>query len=280
MGSVRLVLRAELRHRLPGVLGLALLLGLIGGVVLAAAAGARRTETAYPRLLQWGHAAQLQVWPDGTGLTGYYGALGRLPQVASMSTVAGYNMAMPVPGGEPDTHILVLSSPDGALGVSADRVKILRGRLFDPRSPDEAMIDQQFAEQEHLRPGSILHLLGAPANQQGALELGRAVPLAFRVSAVVTFDDQIVPANIVNGEPQALLSPEYSRTSSARSLSYGDFAGVRLRPGASLSAFTRAAAVLLVLAAIPVALLLAGTVAAGPGWAAARVRPAVILRSE
>jgi hypothetical protein len=128
-----------------------------------------------------------------------------------MSTVAGYNMAMPVPGGIPDTHIVVFSSPDGALGRSADRVKILQGRFFDPRSTDEAMIDQQFAEQEHLRPGSILHLLGAPANQQGALELGRAVPLAFRVSAVVTFDDQIVPANVINGEPLALLSQGYCR---------------------------------------------------------------------
>jgi hypothetical protein len=38
--------------------------------------------------------------------------------------------------------------------------------------------------------------------------------------------------------------------------------------------------VLTVLAVIPVALLLATAIAAGPGWAAARVRPAVILRSE
>ena len=34
------------------------------------------------------------------------------------------------------------------------------------------------------------------------------------------------------------------------------------------------------LAAIPVTLLLAIVVAAGPGWAAARVRPASVLRSE
>jgi predicted lysophospholipase L1 biosynthesis ABC-type transport system permease subunit len=36
----------------------------------------------------------------------------------------------------------------------------------------------------------------------------------------------------------------------------------------------------IVAAAIPVTLLLANVIAAGPGWAAARVRPAVILRSE
>jgi hypothetical protein len=37
---------------------------------------------------------------------------------------------------------------------------------------------------------------------------------------------------------------------------------------------------LLVLAAIPVTLLLATAIVAGPGWAAARVRPALILRAE
>ncbi|HXJ27587.1 MAG TPA: FtsX-like permease family protein, partial [Streptosporangiaceae bacterium] len=36
----------------------------------------------------------------------------------------------------------------------------------------------------------------------------------------------------------------------------------------------------IVLAAIPATLLLANAIAAGPGWAAARIRPAAILRSE
>jgi ABC-type lipoprotein release transport system permease subunit len=38
--------------------------------------------------------------------------------------------------------------------------------------------------------------------------------------------------------------------------------------------------VALILLAIPAALLLADLIAAGPGWAAARIRPALILRSE
>ena len=57
MSSVRLALRADLSRLWRSMLGLALLLGLIGGVVLAAAAGARRTDTAYPRLLAWASAA-------------------------------------------------------------------------------------------------------------------------------------------------------------------------------------------------------------------------------
>lgn len=57
MGPVWLGMRAELRLRWPAMVGLALLLGLVGGVALTAAAGARRTETAYPRLLRWARAA-------------------------------------------------------------------------------------------------------------------------------------------------------------------------------------------------------------------------------
>jgi hypothetical protein len=38
--------------------------------------------------------------------------------------------------------------------------------------------------------------------------------------------------------------------------------------------------VALILAAIPATLLLANLIAAGPGWAAARIRPALVLRSE
>jgi hypothetical protein len=61
MGSTWLALRADLRVRWRAMAGLALLLGLIGGVVLTAAAGARRTETAYPRLLRWANASQVTV---------------------------------------------------------------------------------------------------------------------------------------------------------------------------------------------------------------------------
>ena len=38
------------------MLGMVLLIGLVSGVVLVAAAGAWRTGTAYPRLLRWASA--------------------------------------------------------------------------------------------------------------------------------------------------------------------------------------------------------------------------------
>ena len=56
------------------------------------------------------------------------------------------------------------------------------------------MIDQQLADREHLRPGGQLHLLLIPNNPRtGNPEPQLASQLTFRVSAVVTFDSQIVP---------------------------------------------------------------------------------------
>jgi hypothetical protein len=63
MGAVWLRLRAELRGQWRGLLALAVLLGVIGGIALTAAAGARRTDTAYPRFLRQSRAAGLMVQP-------------------------------------------------------------------------------------------------------------------------------------------------------------------------------------------------------------------------
>jgi ABC-type antimicrobial peptide transport system permease subunit len=228
------------------MLGLALLLGLIGGVVLTAAAGARRTDTAYPRLLAWANASQLDVLPTVSNEVpqDYYAALGRLPQVAAMATAVLYQVGLP---GDPtmSTSVNAMGSPDGALGVSVDKVKVLAGRMFAPGAPDRAVIDPQLAALEHVGPGGTLRLLGVPNTPgTGSPEPSKAVPVSFLVTAVVAFDDQIVPLGGSDGNgaaaPTALLS-SFPVAGAAQTMSYGNEAAVRLRPGASPAAFTAAA---------------------------------------
>ena len=250
-GPVWLALRADLRLRWRAALGLALLLGLIGGVVLTAAAGARRTDTAYPRLLRWSHAASVQVVPNCVGLGGFYRGLAHLPQVASIWTGVVYTLALPPPA-PPGSQLEAVASPDGALGTSTDRVRVLAGRPFDPADPRAVMVDQELAAAAHVRPGGTLRLLGDPSTPKtcaaggGTATPGRArpVPLAFRVSAVVAFDDQVVPSPGLSGAPRVLLSPGFWRSGAGREFGPGDYAGVRLRPGVSLASFRRAAAAL------------------------------------
>jgi hypothetical protein len=245
MESLRLTLRAGLRRRWRPMLGLAVLLGVIGGVVLTAAAGAERTDTAYPRLLHWARAAQVQLIPNSdTVPTRYFAALGRLPQVAVMSTTGLYQATLPGHGSQL-TPVETMSSPDRALGITADRVKVLAGHRFDPRAAGQAMIDQKLADLEHLRPGGQLHLLLIPNSPKtGTPDPQLAVQLTFRVSAVVTFDSQIVPGTGAAAEPTALLSPPFTATATAAHTSYGTAAGIRLRPGAGMAAFLSAATAL------------------------------------
>src|ERR1700733_12244319 len=56
------VFRAGVRRRWRAWVALALLIGLFAAVVTALAAGARRTDSAYPRLLTWSSAPALMFY--------------------------------------------------------------------------------------------------------------------------------------------------------------------------------------------------------------------------
>ena len=244
MGAIWLTLRAGFRSAWRGWLALALLLGVMSGVVLVAAAGARRTDTAYHRQLRWGQASHFQIAPSYTGGSGgYYRALRRLPQVAAMSTGSLLNMAIQDRIQEA-AQTQVFASPDGRMGVSVDRVKVLTGRLFDPADPWAIVIDQKIADEEHVRPGGTVRLVGVPNDKHGNPDLRRVFPLTFRVSAIVVFNNQVAPV-VTGARPTALLSPAFLRTAAGRRVSSsGDEAFVRLRPGASREGFLRAASAL------------------------------------
>ena len=238
MGAAWLIVRADLRRRWRAMLAMALLIGLVSGVVLVAAAGARRTDTAYPRFLSRSHAADLLVSPTQSGFHGYFQAVAGLPQVASADVVAFLQMSLPVPGASPFSGMVAEASPSGGEGVAVNRVKVLAGRIFNPADPHAVMISPALAGREHLRPGGTLHLIGYP-QRNGNPDIGGAVRLAFRVSAIVVTDDEIVPATHELAEPRVLLSPAFSRTRLARSFNpAGGASYVVLRPGASAAAFT------------------------------------------
>src|SRR2546430_2943434 len=153
-------------------------------------------------------------------------------------------MSLPGPGASPFSDMVAQASPFGGEGVAVDRVKVDAGRIFNPADPHAVMINQQLADRAHLRPGGTLHLIGYP--QRGpSPDIAHAVRLAFRVSAIVTFTDQIVPAPGERPQPWLLLSPSFVRTRQAASFNpAGGGAYVVLRPGADAAAFTRQATAL------------------------------------
>ncbi len=77
MGAVRLVFNAGLRRRWRSWLAIALLVSVVGGLVLAAAAAGRRTENAFPRFVA-AHGFDSIVYA-----TRPVPGVGRIPGVAS-----------------------------------------------------------------------------------------------------------------------------------------------------------------------------------------------------
>ena len=205
------VLGAELRARWRAWLALALVVGLTGGVVLTAAAGAQRTDTAFTRLLQANHAADVSVAVNGNG-QGYDKALARLPGVGGLARVllgeVG-NLALVVPGGSRIPTVGVNVSVDGRFGTSVDGFKVLQGRMFRPGNANEVVIDSQLAAGYSLHPGSTLHLLVAPTGAGDRPDFRRAVQLPFQVAGVVVFDNQIVPVTPSDHFPELVLTPAF-----------------------------------------------------------------------
>ena len=81
MGAVLLVFRAELRRRWRSWLVLVVLVAVVGGLVLAAAAAGRRTATAFPRFVA-AHGYDVYIF-NNQPVPG----LARLPGVASVTSV-------------------------------------------------------------------------------------------------------------------------------------------------------------------------------------------------
>ena len=243
MDTLWLALRSDLRRKWRALVSLALLLGLAGGVVLTAAAGARRTDTAYPRLLNWANAAQLDVLP-GAVVPPYFAALSRISQVTAMSSAIQYNLGLPASGGGfPDTELEAFASADDTFGVLVDRVKMLQGAMFDPGVANQVVIDPAPAAMEHLRPGGMLRMTGipyGPLSQGAEPDLAFAFPLWFRVTGIALFDDQVVPTTATNEQPRVLLTPAFSQTGAAGSTMYLPTAGLRLRPSLLAAALTSA----------------------------------------
>src|SRR5215469_13391117 len=91
MRAITAVAIHRIRAGWRGWAALVLLVGVAGGAVLAAAAGARRTDSAFPRFLQGTAAADVLIGPAGSGVGGFDLALGSLPGVRQIAPIVLLN---------------------------------------------------------------------------------------------------------------------------------------------------------------------------------------------
>jgi hypothetical protein len=198
-------LRAGSRRDWAGYLAIALIVGLVGGVAMASVAAARRTQSAFPRILAASNASDLDVDP-GPYSARVVGQISRLPRVRSAESYVALYGLRALPSGFADLRtsfnqqVELVGSLDG-LYFDQDRVIITSGRRANPGRPGEIVISEQAARRFGLRIGQSLTVNLYSPQQAGDPGINfMTSPPVHRVRLVITgigvFTDEVVQDDI------------------------------------------------------------------------------------
>ena len=230
MAAVWMRLRAELRARWRATLGLAVLLGIMAGAATAAAVGARRAETAYPRFFEryrthdltyttGNHEKQEEIFKTAARIPGVEATFRQSIYAATVRTAAGRELSFPE----------VFIAGDHVRYPRYPPAKVLHGRLSDPRSEDEAIVNYAMAERLGLRAGDVITvtLLGAAGED---LAPPRPQELSIRISGVVAIAGHFEQVDGSGFTRVLYMTPAFQKRWHAYSFADDTF-GVRLKDG-------------------------------------------------
>ncbi|HJR19572.1 MAG TPA: FtsX-like permease family protein [Actinomycetota bacterium] len=185
MRAVWLRARAEIRSRRRALLSATLICGLAGAAVLATLAGARRTESVYPRFLET-HLAEDLVLNDLSFFVPVFWkpdfeALVELPYVESAAQVEFVGL-----GGELDNDLpeggLSIGSRDPNFTRTIHKPLMMEGRLPDPAKAEEIAVPY-FAEGD---------LAGFRLGDQKRIQIGEEI-VAAKVVGRHVFPGELPP---------------------------------------------------------------------------------------
>ena len=226
--AVTLVARARLRRGLFGVVALALVVGITGAAVIAAIAGARRTDSAYRRLLRATETVDVSVGLEDAPPAAAFGrrVLG-LPQVAQGDTLVGFGTLLRGSGGTPQAAGFgpaLVGAERGGLFDRFGRAQQVAGRPYRPGAVDEAVADADTARQYRLHVGSRLPLelldfsafieLNVRAEAEGRAPTPSEVaaitqPIDLRVVGIVRAPETIVATQTDGSGSGVLVTPAF-----------------------------------------------------------------------
>jgi FtsX-like permease family len=179
--AVGLVFWTQLRHRWRSWLAISILIGLVGGVIMAAAAAGRRTESAIPTFVA-DHGFDAEVYATQPSPK-----IPRLPEVSAATVAFGPDNGQPAcecrhPLNPSYFGVVVLPTK------GRPAFNLVSGRLPDPSKPDEVVASYTLQQDEGVHLGSVFHVpfyapsqLSAYNSATGAPPKPRGPTVALRV---------------------------------------------------------------------------------------------------
>lgn len=231
MGAVRLLTRHELRRRGLGLIVVAIVIAITGGVVLTAIAGARRTDSAIRRFRSETKAADLSVGISPVNRR-FAAQIGALPGVETWGQISPW--ATVIAGGH--QFVSLVPAVDGRFGHAVDRSLLIAGRRA--RDSHEMVASESLARTLHLKVGDTIRFRAFDKEQGRRLRentLDDPIPRGPRITLrVVGIDRRAVDFSPAASQVGiAAASNAVFREYHDRVGDFGGLVRVRLRPGAS-----------------------------------------------
>ena len=172
MGAVGMLACAEIRRRWRGTVVLTLLVGIVGAIVLASVAGARRSDSSLARFNTYSRSSDAEI-SVGNTTAAQLRALRRVREVEAVATLQGFFLEAPKGTSQ---NLALASANDTKLGTVVDRARVVAGRKANPHAADELTIGEGLAAQLHLTVGDHFPVRGYTVAQGEKAIAGNSNP--------------------------------------------------------------------------------------------------------
>ena len=129
-----------------------MLVAIVGAVVLATLAGARRSDSALRRFNDWSRTSNLEINPGPVTPA----QLAEFRATPGIGTLAVVDILAIQPKTANVQNLAVGAPRDATLGTVIDRARVVMGRPANPDAPDEVDAGEGLASLLHLRVGSTI----------------------------------------------------------------------------------------------------------------------------
>jgi FtsX-like permease family len=231
MGAVWLLSSGEVRRRARNLIAITMLIAIVGVIVMATAAGARRSATALSRFDEYSRTSTLEM-SVGLPPVAKLEAFARTPGIEAIARLHVYGLSPRF-----NNNQEVAAADDATIGTVVDRPRLVSGRLANLQSPNEITVGEPLAARAHFRVGSEVEVDSLTPAQVDGLAQGkpptgvRGPLLHLTVVGIVRRPLDLGDLGVSGGV--IILTPAFERTYAGSIGVFSEILRVRTRPDAT-----------------------------------------------